>query len=86
MYYNSSSYEKAVLPLCLLSETINHKFEECEIAIPKDFNLYLTILYGDYMTLPPIEERITHHYHYFVDLEHRYTIDECKMIICHVNS
>ena len=35
-------------------------------------------MYGDYMTLPPIEKRITHHSYYFIDLNRKVSKDEIK--------
>lgn len=55
-------------------------FEDTTITIPGNYNDYLTLLYGDYMTPPPPEKRISQHFHYFVDLERRLTINEIKKI------
>ena len=37
------------------------KFEDSFFYIPENFDLYLTGLFGDYMTLPPHEMRYGHH-------------------------
>ena len=38
-----------------------HKFEDRLIRVPVGYEQYLTQLYGDYMTLPPVEKRVTDH-------------------------
>lgn len=37
------------------------KFEDIEALIPKNYDSYLRRQYGDYMQLPPVEKRISHH-------------------------
>ena len=36
------------------------KFEDIEIVIPNNYDKILTLIYGDYMTLPPEEKRYNH--------------------------
>ena len=42
-------------------EVIDATFEGHTIKIMKGYDDYLTTVYGDYMKLPPIEKRVTHH-------------------------
>ena len=58
------------------TDVIEVPFEDTTIIIPRDYHSYLTLLYGDYMTPPPIEKRDSNHSHYFIDLNHKYTINE----------
>ena len=37
------------------------EFEDLQCCIPEKADLYLKKMYGDYMALPPMEKRITHH-------------------------
>ena len=72
---NSYIYTKSIV-----YDTIKFPFEDILIKIPKEYDYYLRLLYGDYMTLPPIEKRVSHHFHYYIDLDKRLTIDEIKRI------
>lgn len=38
---------------------ILHKFEDTELYILEDYDTYLTCLYGDYMTPPPVDKRVS---------------------------
>lgn len=51
---------KDVINEILFDDTIFTEFENIKVRIPKDYNTRLTVLYGEYMTLPPIEKRINH--------------------------
>lgn len=50
--YNSKS---------IMSDRILHKFEDAEYYIPIGYDQWLRHIYGDYMKLPPVEERIFKH-------------------------
>lgn len=57
-----SSYgECEIMPKLFYSEYIKHTFEDEKYNIPKEYHSILTKTYGNYMQLPPIEKRITHH-------------------------
>lgn len=47
-------------------------FENIQICVPKDYDSFLTKMYGDYMKLPPKEKQVTHHDYLFLDLEKSY--------------
>ena len=53
--------EREVMKKEIFSSYIKVKFEGKEFMAIKDYDLYLTSLYGNYMKLPPIEKRTTHH-------------------------
>ena len=55
-------YFGEILPKKIFEDLIEYQFENLKILGPKEFNVYLTNLYGDnYMQLPPIEKREKHH-------------------------
>lgn len=43
-------------------EVVLHDFEKYKFNIMKGYDDYLANGFGDYMTLPPVEKRISHHY------------------------
>lgn len=49
-------------------ETIEVPFNVFSVKVPKGYDGYLTVMYGDYMELPPESKRFSHHDHFFVDL------------------
>ena len=42
-------------------------FENFNVIMPTNYDALLSAMYGDYMKLPPVEKRVSHHRHYFVD-------------------
>lgn len=45
----------------IFKDRIQVKFEDSYFWAPIGYQEYLTNLYGDYMQLPPVEKRVTHH-------------------------
>lgn len=76
--YNSSnlasSYTdgiKKVLPKSITDVYGPFEFEGHTVQGIKNYDPYLKCMYGDYMTIPPVEKRVQHNFHY-LDLEHPY--------------
>lgn len=59
---------------------IDGTFERLKVKLPCGYDKYLSALYYDYMQLPPEEMQVSHHYHYFLDLERHLSIDQIKRI------
>ncbi len=53
-------------------EPVELTFEGYMLPMPKDYDEYLKISFGDYMALPPEEDRIARHNAVFIDLENSY--------------
>ena len=68
----ASSYSKNVYPKEYFRETVKKTFEDGEFPISACAHELLTILYGDYMTLPPPEERRIKQHAVLIDLERSY--------------
>lgn len=58
---SNENYAKIVLPRCVIENLTTHKFEDDEFYIPENWDLYLKTVYGEYMTLPPLEQRENRH-------------------------
>lgn len=56
-------------------DVIEVPFEDTTLIIPRNYDAYLRLLYGDYMQLPPEEKRFSHP-HYFLDLNKRLTLSD----------
>lgn len=76
--YWSVYKEKEVMPKEWFEEYIRLPFEDITVKCIKNWDCYLKQLYGDYMTPPPVEKQISHHYQYFVDLNKRWNVEDIK--------
>ena len=77
MYYGGYyGFEKEFHNKEWFGDGVRVPFENGSVIIPKDFDSYLTKIYKDYMMLPPLEKRVSHHYHYFYDLNKRWTLKD----------
>ena len=52
----NTRYPSNLMECCIL-----HRFEDTELLITKEYDSYLSIQYGDYMTPPPVEEQVPNH-------------------------
>lgn len=54
------SLQRAIFPLKLFEDRLLVPFETTEAYIPKEYDAFLTIIYGDYMKVPPKEAQVAH--------------------------
>lgn len=80
-YYTQYKMEKELFKQEWFRGQIRVPFENIEINLMSGYKEYLTQMFGDYMTPPPLEQQVSHHFHYFVDLERGLSIKEVKKII-----
>lgn len=81
--YNIANYfgawgKKEISDYSWFNPLKEYTFEGRIVWGPNNYDAYLTKMYGDYMTPPPIEKRKSHHSHYFIDLSRRYTLEEIR--------
>lgn len=74
MNYSSAWGDKESGPVEWFSEGAELEFEGLKVIGPKEYDKWLTKVYGEYMKLPPPEKRVTHHYTEVIDLDHPYTL------------
>lgn len=66
---NFTSYTRMLCNKRVFADFINVEFEGMEFKAPIGYDEWLRSFYGDYMQLPPIEKRVSHHSYkaYFKD-------------------
>lgn len=72
IFIESMSTLRLVYPNDLLKDYIDMSFEKKEYQCIARWDEYLKLKYGDYMTLPPKEERIWKHNQLIIDFDHNY--------------
>lgn len=68
--------EKELCDKDWFGEGVSVPFETFSIIVPQKYDAYLRHLFNDYMTPPPVEQRLSHHDQYFVDLYRRWSLKE----------
>ena len=59
-YVADLTWGKKEIPKYLFDEIVDYKFENITVKGFKDFDTYLKCIYGNYMQLPPENQRINH--------------------------
>ena len=65
--------EKEIVPEEWYGEGCDLTFEGITVKAPKEYDKWLTQVYGDYMKLPPKEKQVSHHDTSIIDLDKPYT-------------
>lgn len=70
--------EKEVSETEWLSESVSMPFEDFNVEVPIGYHQYLNNIYGDYMQLPPLEQRVNNHGHFYVNLKEHLSLNEVE--------
>lgn len=68
----ASRYSKSVFPADFFESTTQMRFENGVFSVPKKYDALLSVLYGDYMRIPPEAERKCKKHAILVDLTRSY--------------
>jgi len=60
-YFGTYGYKKETMHKNVYGNPKELKFENRKYYVPEDYEFYLTNVYGNYMTPPPVENRIPEH-------------------------
>ena len=74
-YFTPYNVEKEIFPMEWFSSTVEFPFENTRICLPIGYHEYLSQLFGDYMTPPPIAQRKSHNI-YYIDFEKKLSMEE----------
>lgn len=66
--------KKEYMPVEWIGEGTLLEFEGIQVVAPEYYDKCLTQVYGDYMTLPPVEKRKSHHNVDIVDFDNSYKV------------
>ena len=63
-----------------LTDTVKVPFEDMEIAVPREYDAYLTSFYGDWRTPPSAKKQVATHgdVRYYINLKERLALDEVR--------
>ena len=72
VFIETISESKMYFPSNIFDNLFEIQFNGKEYKAVVDFDAMLKTIYGDYMQLPPEEERVWHHHPLIIDFEHNY--------------
>lgn len=81
MAYSGCYGSREVFPREWLEGIVEKPFENLTVNLFGGYDGYLRQLYGDYMQLPPVEKRISHHTKAYFNLERRISKKEFNNIL-----
>ena len=79
--YSGAYQRQEIYPKAWLETPQMFAFEGLMVNLPHDYDAYLRHFFGEYMTLPPVEQRASHHQKVFFDLDKRLDLKAIKRIL-----
>lgn len=76
--YDGAYGQKEICPKSWFTGVVKMKFEDFEANVPVGYHEYLTQLYGNYMTPPPVNKRASTHSHFYLNLDKGMTLEEVR--------
>lgn len=76
--YDGAYREREIFPKAWTDTLCDKPFEHLTVKLPGNYDAYLKNIYTNYMQLPPVEQRVCHHLHDYLDLNKRVTEEEIK--------
>ncbi len=70
--YYGAWHEKEIVEKVYFGTPIEYDFEGIKVKGPENIDAYLTHVYGDWRTPPPLEKRVSHHDYLYLDLTKPY--------------
>lgn len=74
----NTQWEGKIFKTEWFDDCIDMSFGSTTIPVPRQYDEYLTLLYGDYMQLPPKNQRVSQHFREYLNLRERLTMKEVK--------
>lgn len=60
MSFMGVKLQKEIFPKKIYDDLVNYQFENMNLKGPVEYDRVLKQMYGDYMSLPPVEKRVSH--------------------------
>lgn len=70
--YGGAWGKKEIVPAEWYGDGVKGCFEGITVTLPAEYEKWLTQVYGNYMELPPVEKRVSHHNTDIIDLDRSY--------------
>ena len=70
---------REILPVRVMGTPKLYSFEGIEVFGVEKPDEYLSMVYGDWRKLPPVENQVTHHDYLYLDLNSGYTCDDSQV-------